>query len=61
MDRGKVVITGLGVVSPLGVGAEASWRNLVAGKSGARTITLFDNIERFPCTIACEVDDAFLS
>ena len=59
MDRGKVVITGLGVVSPLGVGAEASWRNLVAGKSGARTITLFDNIERFPCTIACEVDDAF--
>ena len=55
----KVVITGLGAVSPLGVGAEVSWNNLIAGKSGAGRITTYDNVERFACTIACEIDDAF--
>ena len=40
--REKVVITGMGVVSPLGTGLEKFWGSLVAGGSGLRTITAFD-------------------
>jgi len=50
----RVVVTGLGLISPLGVDTEASWQGLVAGRSGAGPITLFDS-EGFPVTIACEV------
>jgi len=38
----RVVVTGLGLVSPLGIGTEATWKGLLAGQSGAATITLFD-------------------
>jgi beta-ketoacyl-acyl-carrier-protein synthase II len=38
----RVVVTGLGVVSPVGIGADASWDALVAGRSGIADITLFD-------------------
>ncbi len=38
----RVVITGLGLVSPVGIGVEENWSNLVAGKSGIGPITLFD-------------------
>jgi beta-ketoacyl-acyl-carrier-protein synthase II len=38
----RVVVTGLGVVSPVGIGADASWDALVAGRSGVADITLFD-------------------
>jgi 3-oxoacyl-[acyl-carrier-protein] synthase II len=41
--RRRVVITGLGAVSPLGNTAEDSWRNLLAGESGAAEITAFDH------------------
>jgi len=47
----RVVITGIGLLSPLGVGAEHSWRALLAGKSGARRITEFE-VEDLPCKIA---------
>ncbi len=40
-DR-KVVVTGMGAVTPLGIGVQNYWENLVAGKSGIRRITLFD-------------------
>ena len=40
-DR-RVVVTGLGIVSPVGIGVEASWDALVAGRSGIDRITLFD-------------------
>jgi 3-oxoacyl-[acyl-carrier-protein] synthase II len=52
----RVAITGMGVVSPLGVGVEAFWPALVRGESGIRRITRFDP-ERFPSQIAGEVRD----
>lgn len=50
----RVVITGIGLVTPLGWGVEHSWRNILDGKSGAGQITVFDT-EGYGCTIACEV------
>ena len=50
----RVVVTGLGVVSPLGIGAESTWEGLLAGESGAGPITLFD-CSRHPTQFACEV------
>jgi 3-oxoacyl-[acyl-carrier-protein] synthase II len=54
MNRRRVVVTGLGLVSPVGVGVEESWSALVAGKSGVGPITLFD-ASTFPSRIAAEV------
>jgi 3-oxoacyl-[acyl-carrier-protein] synthase II len=50
----RVVITGVGLVSPLGVGTGATWDALLAGKSGIGPITLFD-ASAFTCRIAGEV------
>ena len=50
----RVVITGIGLVTPLGSGVEVSWRAILAGKSGANRITAFDP-EGYACQIACEV------
>ena len=50
----RVVITGLGLVTPLGAEVETVWANLIAGKSGAGRITRFDT-EGHKCLIACEV------
>ena len=55
MSKRRVVITGLGVVSPVGIGLSEFWDNLKAGKSGIRSITRFD-ASGFPCRIAAEVD-----
>jgi 3-oxoacyl-[acyl-carrier-protein] synthase II len=52
----RVVITGLGMVSPLGNDVETTWKNLLAGESGAGEITQFDPSE-FPVTFACELKD----
>lgn len=52
----RVVITGLGMVSPLGASVESSWKNALAGKSGIREITRFP-IDDFPVRIAGEVPD----
>jgi len=53
----RVVVTGLGLVTPLGADVETSWANLIAGKSGAGRITRFDASNQ-ACTIACEVKPA---
>ena len=50
----RVVVTGVGAVTPLGGDTNTSWKNLIDGKSGASSITRFD-ATGFPCTIACEV------
>src|SRR6476469_5308393 len=54
--RRRVVVTGLGRVSPLGTTVEDSWSALVAGESGAGPITQFDTTG-FPVDFACEVKD----
>ncbi|MFN0047125.1 MAG: beta-ketoacyl-ACP synthase II [Sphingorhabdus sp.] len=50
----RVVVTGLGLVTPLGADVETAWANLIAGKSGAGRITHFDTSNQ-KCHIACEV------
>lgn len=50
----RVVVTGLGLVTPLGGDVETSWANILAGKNGAGPITHFDASDQ-KCTIACEV------
>ena len=54
MELKRVVVTGLGAVTPLGLSAEETWKNLLAGVSGAAPITLF-NTEKFKVQFACEV------
>jgi len=53
----RVVVTGLGLVTPLGADVETAWANIVAGKSGAGRITRFDPVDQV-CQIACEVKGA---
>ncbi len=50
----RVVVTGIGLVTPLGCGKDINWKNLISGKSGARKITRFD-ATNFKCRVACEV------
>ncbi|MBA3741293.1 MAG: beta-ketoacyl-ACP synthase II [Chloroflexi bacterium] len=56
MTKRRVVVTGLGIVSPVGIGSEASWDALVSGRSGIADITLFD-AEPFEVRVAGEVKD----
>lgn len=51
MHKKRVVITGIGVVSPFGIGIDVFWKSLIEGKSGIRPITHFDATE-FDCKIA---------
>jgi 3-oxoacyl-[acyl-carrier-protein] synthase II len=50
----RVVVTGLGMVSPLACGVEATWRRLIAGESGARRIEKFE-VADLPAQIACQI------
>ncbi|MDP1595272.1 MAG: beta-ketoacyl-ACP synthase II [Methylotenera sp.] len=56
MSKRRVVVTGLGVVSPVGIGVKTAWDNILAGKSGITKITKFD-ASAFNSTIAGEVKD----
>ena len=60
MAQRRVVITGLGAVSPVGNNVKASWENIKAGNSGVDKITLFDASD-YPVQIAAEVKDFDLS
>ena len=51
----RVVITGMGAVSPVGGDLETTWSNLLAGVSGGGPITHFDATDDFACRIGCEV------
>ena len=54
MELKRVVVTGLGAITPVGNNPEETWNNLLAGKSGAAPITLFD-ASQFKTQFACEV------
>ena len=56
MNKRRVVVTGLGIVSPVGIGVKAAWDNIIAGRSGIAQITKFD-ASAFTTTIAGEVKD----
>lgn len=56
MDNRRVVVTGLGAITPLGNDVETLWNNLIAGKNGIGPITLFDPTD-FAVKIAAEVKD----
>ena len=56
MELKRVVVTGLGAITPLGNDVETTWNNAVAGKSGAGPITHFD-ASKFKTQFACEVKD----
>ncbi|MGI6574046.1 MAG: beta-ketoacyl-ACP synthase II [Fermentimonas sp.] len=56
MELKRVVVTGLGAITPLGNDVQTTWENAVAGKSGAGPITLFD-ASLFKTRFACEVKD----
>jgi 3-oxoacyl-[acyl-carrier-protein] synthase II len=55
MER-RVVITGIGLISPIGIGKEAFWQSLVEGRSGIRRLTRFDP-SGYDCQIAGEISD----
>jgi 3-oxoacyl-[acyl-carrier-protein] synthase II len=54
LAKRRVVVTGLGIVSPVGLNLKESWENIIAGKSGAAAITDFDT-EGYSVTFACTV------
>ena len=54
MTKRRVVVTGIGMISPLGVGNDANWQGLLEGRSGIGPITKFDASE-YACRIAGEV------
>ncbi|MFP2907500.1 beta-ketoacyl-ACP synthase II [Pyxidicoccus sp. 3LFB2] len=56
MQKRRVAVTGMGLISPCGTGVEKSWDALVGGRSGVGPITLFD-ASRLDCRIAGEVKD----
>jgi 3-oxoacyl-[acyl-carrier-protein] synthase II len=53
----RVVVTGIGLITPLGWGVDVSWRRLLAGESGAGRISAFDPAD-YACQVACEVPRA---
>src|SRR5689334_14216821 len=54
MSKRRVVVTGLGLVTPLGNSVQSTWDGVMAGRSGAGPITKFD-MDGFPVRFACEV------
>lgn len=56
-EQRRVVVTGMGLVTPLGIGLEKNWQSLVAGQSGIRKIDRFPNVDAFASRIAGQVPD----
>lgn len=56
MEKRRVVVTGIGAISPVGNSAEESWQSVLAGKSGVGPLTRLDS-EQFPVKVAAEVKD----
>jgi len=56
MKNRRVVVTGMGIIAPNGIGVDAFWDSLIHGRSGVRKITHFD-ASSYPCQVAAEVTD----
>jgi len=56
MKNSRVVVTGMGAITPVGIGVEDTWKALLAGRSGVKTITRFD-VSNFPTQFAAEVSE----
>jgi 3-oxoacyl-[acyl-carrier-protein] synthase II len=54
-DTKRVVITGMGVISPLGHTLDENWESLLEGKSGAGITTRIPNVNQYPCNFSCQV------
>lgn len=52
--KNKVVVTGIGIITPIGIGIDSFWKSLIDGESGISTISRF-NVERYPTKIAGEI------
>ena len=52
----RVVVTGMGMVTPVGIGVEESWKSVCEGRSGVGPVTKFD-ASQFPSQVAAEVKD----
>jgi 3-oxoacyl-[acyl-carrier-protein] synthase II len=57
MSKRRVVITGLGAVTPVGLNVKDTWKNILAGKSGVAALTDFDNIENFSTRFGASIKD----
>lgn len=55
-NKRRVVVTGMGLITPVGIGVDEAWSNILAGKSGGGRITHFDPSD-FATQVACQVDD----
>ena len=55
-QRARVVITGVGVVSPIGIGKQAFWNGLIEGRSGTKTVSSFE-VSSYPTRVAGEITD----
>jgi 3-oxoacyl-[acyl-carrier-protein] synthase II len=56
-EQRRVVVTGIGLVTPLGTGVKKNWDALITGRSGIRRISRFSNVDAYPSQIAGEVPD----
>jgi 3-oxoacyl-[acyl-carrier-protein] synthase II len=56
MEKRRVVITGVGAVTPLGLDAETTWKNIIEGKSGVGPLTRV-NADEYPAKVAAQIND----
>ncbi len=57
INRREVVVTGMGLVTPVGVGLDDAWTALLEGTPGGTAISLFDATDEYPSRVACEVKE----
>jgi len=55
MSKRRVVVTGLGAVTPVGLNVKDTWKNILAGQSGVEALTDFDGIESFPTRFGASI------